>query len=155
MTRATLAEARIYDSWLDYNAALIRAIAPLTIEQLQHRPIPHLRTPGALAQHIVFGRALHLTNALGATATTVLQPYLQWDDVDAPQHPADAIVEGLERTWQVISATVKHGDASDEIAGEVAQSVLQHVWGLLDHDLPHAGELSLFLGAMGVPGVEI
>ncbi len=27
--------------------------------------------------------------------------------------------------------------------------------GLLDHDLPHAGELSLLLGADGMPGVEI
>jgi hypothetical protein len=26
---------------------------------------------------------------------------------------------------------------------------------LLDHDLPHAGELSLLLGADGLPGVEI
>lgn len=155
MTRAAIAEARIYDSWLDYNAALIRAITPLTIEQLVQRPIPHLRTPGALAQHIVFGRALHLAHALGATATTVLKPYLQWDDADAPQQSASALVEGLEQTWQIISANVMHGDASETLAGEAEQSLLQHVWGLLDHDLPHAGELSLLLGAMGVPGVEI
>ena len=32
---------------------------------------------------------------------------------------------------------------------------MQTVWGLLDHDLPHAGELSLLLGADGMPGVEI
>ena len=83
------------------------------------------------------------------------RPCLQWDDADAPQQSASALVEGLEQTWQIISATVMHGDASDTFAGEAAQSVLQHIWGLLDHDLPHAGELSLLLGAMGVPGVEI
>jgi len=29
---------------------------------------------------------------------------------------------------------------------------IQTIWGLLDHDLPHAGELSLLLGADGLPG---
>lgn len=29
------------------------------------------------------------------------------------------------------------------------------IWGLLEHDLPHAGELSLLLGAGGLPGVEM
>jgi hypothetical protein len=33
--------------------------------------------------------------------------------------------------------------------------VVQTIWGLLDHDLPHAGELSLLLGADGLPGVEM
>jgi hypothetical protein len=33
--------------------------------------------------------------------------------------------------------------------------ILQTICGLLDHDLPHAGELSLLLGASGLPGVEI
>ena len=32
---------------------------------------------------------------------------------------------------------------------------LQTIWGLLDHDLPHAGELSLLLGADGLAGVEM
>lgn len=46
MIRAALAEARVYDSWFDYQEALKRAIAPLTIEQLQRRLLPALRTPG-------------------------------------------------------------------------------------------------------------
>jgi hypothetical protein len=38
---------------------------------------------------------------------------------------------------------------------EEEAAILQTIWGLLDHDLPHAGELSLLLGADGLPGVEI
>ena len=33
--------------------------------------------------------------------------------------------------------------------------VVRTIWGLLDHDLPHAGQLSLLLRAIGMPGVNI
>lgn len=50
MTRATVAEARAFASWQDYQEALKRAIAPLTEEQLQRRLLSGLRTP-AFAPH--------------------------------------------------------------------------------------------------------
>jgi hypothetical protein len=65
MMRAVIVESRVFASWSDYQEALIRAIAPLTPEQLQQRHLPTLRTPGEIAAHIVYGRALHLTLALG------------------------------------------------------------------------------------------
>ena len=68
MTRAALAEARAFQSWHDYQAALKRAIAPLTEAQMQRRLLPGLRTPGEIAEHIVFGRALHLHRTLGERA---------------------------------------------------------------------------------------
>ena len=46
------------------------------------------------------------------------------------------------------------GSPTDDISEEKVP-IMQTVWGLLDHDLPHAGELSLLLGADGMPGVEI
>jgi hypothetical protein len=46
------------------------------------------------------------------------------------------------------------GSPTDDIPEE-AISIVQTIWGLLDHDLPHAGDLSLLLGAAGLPGVEI
>lgn len=103
MTRAAIAEARAFDSWQDYQAALKRAIAGLTSEQLQHRLIPSLRTPGEIAAHIVFGRALHLYRTLGAEAAA-LTPLIQWGERDHPPHTAAEIAQGLEVTWQVISA---------------------------------------------------
>jgi hypothetical protein len=33
--------------------------------------------------------------------------------------------------------------------------VIRTIWGLLDHDLPHAGQLSLLLRAIGMAGVDI
>ena len=64
MIRAAIAEARAFDSWQDYQESLKRAIAPLSEEQLRRRPLPGLRTPGEIAEHIVFGRALHLHRTL-------------------------------------------------------------------------------------------
>ncbi len=154
MIRAAIAEARVFDSWFDYQEALKRAIAPLTQAQLQQRPIPGLRTPGEIAEHIVFGRALHLYRTLGEAAAA-LTPLLTWDDADDRPRSAAEIVQGLELTWQFIVDRVKRGSPDDILSEDEEASVAQNIWGLLDHDLPHAGELSLLLGANGLPGVEI
>ena len=153
MTRATVAEARAFQSWQDYQAALKRAIAPLTEEHMQRRLLPGLRTPGEIAEHIVFGRALHLHRALGEGAAE-LTPLLQWEDADDPPHTAAEILHGLELTWRFITVCLMRGSPTDAIPEEEVP-ILQTIWGLLDHDLPHAGELSLLLGADGLPGVEL
>lgn len=153
MTRAALAEARAFESWHDYQEALKRAIAPLTQQHLQRRLLPGLRTPGEIAEHIVFGRALHLHRTVGEAAAE-LTPLLHWDDADDPPHTAPEILHGLELTWRFISMCLMRGSPIDAIPEEQIP-VLQTIWGLLDHDLPHAGELSLLLGASGLPGVEI
>ena len=153
MTRAAIAETRVFESWQDYQEALRRAIAPLTEEQLQRRLIPGLRTPGEIAEHIVFGRALHLHGTL-SEGVTELTPLLRWDDADDPPHTAAEILHGLELTWRFITACLMRGSPTEAIS-EAEVPIMQTIWGLLDHDLPHAGELSLLLGADGMPGVEI
>lgn len=153
MTRAVIAEARAFESWKDYQNALKRAIEPLTKEQMQRRLLPGLRTPGEIAEHIVFGRALWLHRALGEQAAE-LTPLLRWEETDDPPHTAAEVLDGLELTWQFITGYLMRGSASDSVLNEEVP-ILQTIWGLLDHDLPHAGELSLLLGADGLPGVEI
>src|SRR5688572_6261758 len=153
MTRAVIAEARAFESWHDYQEALKRAIAPLSEEQLQRRLIPGLRTPGEIAEHIVFGRALHLHRTLGEAASE-LTPLLRWEDADDLPHTATEILHGLELTWRFITNCLMRGSPTDAIPEEEVP-IVQTIWGLLDHDLPHAGELSLLLGADGMPGVEI
>lgn len=154
MIRAAIAEARAFESWQDYQEALKRAIAPLTNEQLQRRPVPGLRAPGEIAEHIVFGRALHLYRTLGKEVAVVV-PLLRWDDPDDPPHSAAEIVQGLELTWHFIAHCLMNGSATAVVPTEEEGLMVQTIWGLLDHDLPHAGELSLLLGAAGLPGVEI
>jgi hypothetical protein len=153
MTRAAIAEARAFASWQDYQEALKRAIAPLTEEQMQRRLLPGLRTPGEIAAHIVYGRARWLHHVLGEGAAE-LTPLLRWDDADEPPHTAAEILHGLDLTWRFITVCLMRGSPSDTIPEEEVP-IRQTIWGLLDHDLPHAGELSLLLGADGLPGVEI
>ena len=153
MRRAAIAEARAFQSWQDYQEALKHAIAPLTEEQLQRRLIPGLRTSGEIAEHIVFGRALHLHRTLG-DGVAELTPLLRWEDADDPPHTAAEILHGLELTWRFIAACLMRGSPTNPIS-EDEVPIMQTIWGLLDHDLPHAGELSLLLGADGMPGVEI
>ena len=153
MLRAAVAEARAFESWQDYQEALKRAIVPLTEEQLQRRLMPGLRTSGEIAEHIVFGRALHLHRTLGE-GVAELTPLLRWEDADDPPHTAAEILHGLELTWRFITACLMRASPTDAISEEEIP-IMQTIWGLLDHDLPHAGELSLLLGADGMPGVEI
>ena len=153
MTRASIAEARAFESWQGYQEALKRAIAPLTEEHMQRRLLPALRTPGEIAEHIVFGRALWLHRALGERAAE-LTPLLRWEDADDPPHTAAEILHGLELTWRFITVCLMRGSPTDAIP-EQEVPIRQTIWGLLDHDLPHAGELSLLLDASGLPGVEI
>lgn len=153
MIRAAVAEARVFASWREYQDALVRAVTPLTDAQLRQRPLLGRRTPGELAEHIVFGRALHLHRALGEPAAG-LTPFLGWAAAAVPPRPAAELVRGLDATWRVIVACVTRGTPTDDIPAEAAPAA-QTVWGLLDHDLPHAGQLSLVLRAGGLPGVEI
>src|SRR5512146_2826390 len=99
MTRAAIAEARAFESWQDYQEALKRAIAPLTEEQLQRRLIPGMRTPGEIAEHIVFGRALHLHRILHEQVAE-LPLLLRWEDAESPPHTVTEIINGLDLTWQ-------------------------------------------------------
>ena len=126
MIRAAIAEARAFESWHDYQEALKHAIAPLTDEQLQRRLIAGLRTPGEIAEHIVFGRALHLQRTLGEAAElTVL---LRWEDADDPPHTAAEIVHGLELTWRFIIACLMRGSATDAVPDQEA-AIVQTIWG--------------------------
>lgn len=154
MMRAAIAEARVFDSWRDYQHALERAVAPLTEAQLRQRPMPGRRSPGEIAEHIVFGRALHLQRALGEEAAELI-PFVRWGAGSTTPRSAAEIVQGLEATWRVIVDCVMRGAPTDELSvGEEAPDT-RSIWGLLDHDLPHAGQLSLLLRACGLPGLEV
>ena len=155
MIRSGVAEARVFQSWLDYQEALKRAIQPLSPNQLQHRPFPGRRTAGEIAEHIVFGRALHTSRALeGHADADALRPLIDWEKPADPARSASEIVEALDLSWGVIERFVKRGASMNEVDARY-EAAAQVIWGLLDHDLPHAGQLSMVLRAAGLRGVEI
>jgi len=71
-----------------------------------------------------------------------------------PPRTAVEIVQGLEATWRIIEDRLMRGSPADAHSDRDSE-VLRTIWGLLDHNLPHAGRLSLLLRAIGMPGVDI
>jgi hypothetical protein len=96
----------IYAGWGTYNQRLVGAIAPLTHEQLALRTTPEHWSIGMYATHMVANRAWWFHARMGE-GSDELTPYELWAlgvaeaDVD-PGHSAATLVEGFEKTWQMI-----------------------------------------------------
>lgn len=153
MNRASIAEARAFEAWRNFNEALTRTIAPLTEEQLGLRVHPELRSVGEIAEHIAYGRALWLQNIRAASAPE-LASLLTWDDPNDPPRTAAEIIAGLDESWARLGAYLMRGSADDEYSEENGER-LYTIWGMIDHDLPHGGEISMILGAHGLPALEL
>jgi uncharacterized damage-inducible protein DinB len=151
VTIAALAQARINESWQYYQDELRRVIAPLTDEQMRFRLVPGQRALGEIAEHIVFARALWLPRVLGADAAD-LAPLLRWDEPDDPPRTAAEVEQGLDQTWRSLSACLARWavEAGRAPASEEEVTQLRVIWGLMEHDLHHGGELSFLLGAAGL-----
>jgi hypothetical protein len=153
VNRASIAEARVFEAWRNFEEALQRTLAPLTAEQLGLRLRPDLRSVGELAEHIAFGRALVLDH-IQADGAAELAPLLAWaEPADPPRTGAD-VLAALAASWACLSAYLQRGSADDTYSAE-AEERLYMMWGMIDHDLSHGGELSFILGAHGLPGLDL
>ena len=131
----------------------MRTLAPLTEAQLDLRVRPDLRSVGEIAEHIAYGRALVL-HTIQADSTADLVPLLAWADPPDPPRPLAEILAGLDASWARLSAYLLRGSAADEYSAEEEER-LYTIWGMIDHDLPHGGEISLILMAHGLPGLDL
>lgn len=127
MIRAAIAELRAFQSWLDYQDALKRALGSLTAEQLRWRPLEGRRTAGEIAEHIVYGRALHLQRILGAEAHE-LAAFLSWASAGVPARSGSEIVRGLDATWRIIVSQLMSGEATSELDDHQSART-QEIWG--------------------------
>jgi uncharacterized damage-inducible protein DinB len=150
-----------YKGWDAYQALLIKAIAPLSSDQLNLRVAPHLRSVGEIVAHIISGRVSNFL-VLGEAGAEIA-PLEKWDVDGAPARSAAELVSGLEATWQMIqNALVRWTPANLEdgfVDGEgenvthfTRQSI---IWSTIKHDLHHSGEVSLTLGAHHVEALDL
>ena len=153
MSRASIAEARVFEAWRNFQEALKLVIAPLTDEQLGLRLRPDLRSVGEIAEHIAYGRALWLKN-IQAEGAVDLYSLLAWDEPNDPPRTVAEVLAGLDESWKRLSTYLMHGSADDEYSAEDGER-LYTMWGMIDHDLPHGGEISLILGAHGLPALSL
>ena len=148
--------------WPAYQQHLIRVIAPLTPQQLELRVAPQLRSIRQLAVHIISSRSwwLHWVMHEGPAE---IAPMADWNDEGQPAWTAPQIVQGLERTWEILLEGLARW-TPDELA-----ETFQHprrvadgrysrqwiVWHLVEHDIHHGGELSFALGILGLPAMDL
>jgi uncharacterized damage-inducible protein DinB len=169
----------IYDGWDSHQLALVRAVIPLTLEQLAWRPAPHLSSVGELISHIALSRLwwFHKMGAPGAASLAhQIAPWVgekanpedlaeisRWSEALDQQGVAIAedpteLLRWLEASWQMIETTLTTWTVADLThtyryirAGTMRVVSYQWtIWRILSHDLHHGGEIALLLGLQGI-----
>ena len=147
----------IYENWRLYQEKLRDVIAPLTDEQLELQPAPHMWPLGQILQHIISVRAGWFSGSLQDEDES-MEEYMDWGRYDSPARSAAELARGLDETLAFIESRLQRwtpGDCAqtfpDELGGQVYQIsrswVIYHV---MEHDLHHGGEVSLILGMNGL-----
>lgn len=149
MTKSQIAAERALGIWQHMQDELVRVVGLLSDTQMNMRIAPNVRTVGEQAEHIVRGRALWVHKVVDDPS---LEPMMNWDEPDDPMRSAAEVVAGLRHTWQILRAYIEPSTTDTDDPGMVSEhekDSLRTVWGMLDHDLCHAGELALMLGVLG------
>jgi uncharacterized damage-inducible protein DinB len=158
-----------YKGWATYQRSLTEMIAPLSSEQLALPAGSHQWTIGMVAQHIIGNRVWWFQLWMGQGSPD-LAPIMQWDPGDFPNppaHEAAELVAALESTWGMIADALARWTAADlgyvfspptalseaeqRAYGKTSRQWI--IWHVLEHEIHHGGELSLALGAHGLPGI--
>ena len=179
MTTAETSLMSIFEGWDSHQLALVRAITPLTTEQLAWRPAPHLRSVGEIISHIALGRLywFHNMGAPGSAAlarqiapwegekanTEDLSEIRRWFDAIDQQEVAivdnpTELLRWMEASWQVIETTLTTWTVADlaQTYRHLYQGKMYAVsrqwviWRIMSHDLHHGGELAILLGLQGI-----
>ena len=161
MAKQELNLLSFYKGWDSYQALLIKAIAPLSSEELALRAAPHLRSVGENVAHLISGRVSNFL-VLGEAGAEMI-PLEQWDIPGAPLKGAAELVSGLESTWQMIQIALARWTPADledvfvDGEGEQAPRLTRQsiIWSTIKHDLHHGGEISLTLGVHHVEALDL
>lgn len=161
MTQQTISPWHFYQGWDVYQGHLVKAIEPLTPEQLALRISPNLRSIGQIARHIIRTRAAWLYNLMGEGGPEIVA-IAQWEhEGNVPS--ATELVRGLDVTFRAWQECLQRWTAEDmdyvfrgERWGQPYELSRQWVvWHVIEHDLHHGGELSFSLGAHGLSVPDI
>lgn len=164
MTENPFLLAPFYKGWDVYQQHLVKALAPLSPDQLALRAAQNLRSINVIATHIVAVRARWLYYVL-KEGDEQLIPIGTWDRSDQPARSSTELVSGLAITWNVIDEALHRWTIADleemlpdidEDTGEEETFSRQWlIWHLLEHDLHHGGELSFSLGMHGLAAIDL
>src|SRR5258708_39415679 len=93
--------AAFYENWEVYQGLMVRAVTPLTAEQIDLRAVPNLRTIGEITNHILAVRVRWFKDVAGASSDdpALLSDLATWDRKGQPSRTAAELVKGLEASW--------------------------------------------------------
>ncbi|HEY6408461.1 MAG TPA: DinB family protein, partial [Ktedonobacteraceae bacterium] len=137
----------VYEGWDGYQVSLVRAIAPLSIEQLAYRPALHLRSVGEIASHISLGRIEWFQRMHAPGSAEVAEEAAAWEPEEAVVEHAAELVRRLEASWQMIEKTLTQWSVAD-LAQTFRHSyqgktyAVSHqwiIWRIMAHDIHHGG----------------
>ena len=162
MSTSPLSLQSVYHGWDGFQASLVRAIDPLSPEQLAWRQRPEDRSVGEIAAHIAFGR-VDWFQRMGAPRSADLAQRIAAVDQAAVATDAAAIVAWLADTWQMVEETLTQWTVEDlavtyphPYRGTLyAVSRQWTIWRILSHDIYHGGQLTVLLGAQGIEPFEL
>ncbi len=163
MTQDTFSLADCYKGWDNYQQLLVRALAPLSPEQLTLRAAPHLRSVGVIVTHIISARARWMYYVLQIDDEK-LAAIGEWDAPGQPGRNATELVSGLEATWQIMQDALQSWTIADldEVLRDTGENGLDEtftrqwvLWHLIEHDVHHGGEMSFVLGMHGVEAIDL
>ena len=153
--------------WENHHQAVVKAIAPLSSEQLALSLAPHQRSIGELLEPMIGARFnwFHLWMGEGDIN-------LDWNDDEDNDEPtvykAASLVAMFEKSWRVISSALDRWTTADleqvfpapashqewlrkqGLAEEPPHTRQWIVWHVMEHEIHHGGELSLALGTHGL-----
>src|SRR5690348_12972572 len=163
MTTKSHSLLTVYKGWDGYQISLMRAIAPLSREQLVYRPEPHLRSAGEIARHISEGRFDWFQRTFGVSSAEPANLVVAWHSEHIIEEQAAELVNGLATTWQMIENALARWTVADlsqtyplSYQGKNYALPRQWIlWRIMAHDLHHGGELAVTLGLQGISLPEL
>lgn len=171
MAEAGTLLAQVYDGWDGYQISLVKALAPLSEEQLAWRPVPGVHCAGEIAAHISIGRADWFSRMGAPGAVELAQEFAAvrgWngqlsETAAGSAKDAAALVARLEASWKMVARTLSEWTVDDlattylhPYQGKTyAISRQWTIWRILSHDIHHGGQIALLLEAQGITPLEL
>lgn len=165
---------KVYEGWDGYQTSILKAVEPLTSDQLNWRPANQLRSVGELVRHIALGRVNWFLRMDAPGSRELASQINAWeqdlhgnryvvDDQVVGSGQASELVQWLKNSWQIIAQTLETWTVDDlqktylhTWRGDTYRVSYQWtIWRIMAHDIHHGGELSLMLGMQGIIPYEL
>lgn len=157
----TMTLAPFYADWSLQNERLIKAIAPLSPEQLLLRPAEGMWHVSVLMAHIIGARVYWFHEIMKEGPASVAR-WSGLDDVGEEARTREALLQGLAESWAVIEGMLARngpdslGDVFERPGGPRVRTYTRQalIMRVLGHDHHHGGEISSVLGMHGLAGLD-